>query len=144
LNGRVLTQPRVYFAQARDGLFFERFGVIHPIYRTPSFSIVMQGVWSAVLILTGSFEALIDYRIFGVWMLNVVTVAAVIRLRRWRPDWERPYRMWGYPFTTFAFILCGGALMINTLIVRPRPSLTGLAIMLAGVPMYYLWRRRKS
>jgi len=144
LNGRVMTQPRVYFAQARDGLFFERFGVVHPAYRTPAFSIIMQGVWSAILILTGSFEALIDYRIFGVWMLNIVTVAAVIRLRRLHPDWERPYRMWGYPFTTLAFIACGGALMINTLIARPRPSLTGLAIMVAGVPMYYLWRRRKS
>lgn len=144
LNGRLLTQPRVYFAQAHDSLFFERFATIHPRYRTPSFSILMQGAWSAVLILTGSFEALIDYRIFGVWMLNVVTVAGVIRLRRMHPGWERPYRMWGYPFTTLSFILCGGAFMINTLVERPRPSLTGLAIMAAGVPMYYLWRRRKS
>ena len=104
----------------------------------------MQGVWSAVLILSGSFEALVDYRIFGVWMLNVVTVAGVIRLRRLHPDWERPYRMWGYPFTTLAFIACGAAFMVNTLIQRPGPSLIGLAIMAAGVPMYYLWRRRKA
>jgi len=144
LNGRLLTQPRVYFAQARDGLFFERFAAIHPSYRTPWFSILMQGAWSAVLILTGSFESLIDYRIFGVWLLNVATVAAVIRLRRTRPDWERPYRMWGYPFTTLAFIACGAAFMLNTLIERPRPSLAGLAIMAAGVPSYYLWRRRKA
>jgi len=144
VNGRVLTQPRVYFAQARDGLFFARFGAIHPIYRTPSFSILMQGVWSAVLILSGSFEALVDYRIFGVWLLNVITVAGVIRLRRLHPDWERPYRMWGYPITTVTFIVCGAAFMVKTLIQRPRPSLIGLAIMAAGVPMYYLWRRRKS
>jgi len=104
----------------------------------------VQGAWSTVLILTGSFESLIDYRIFGVWMLNIVTVAGVIRLRRRHPDWQRPYRMWGYPLTTLAFIVCGAALMINTLIERPRPSLTGLAIMAAGVPVYYLWRRRKS
>jgi basic amino acid/polyamine antiporter, APA family len=68
----------------------------------------------------------------------------VIRLRRTHPEWERPYRMWGYPFTTLAFIVCGAAFMINSLIERPRPSLTGLALMVAGVPMYYLWRRRKS
>ena len=142
LNGRVLTQPRVYFAQARDGLFFRRFATIHPRYRTPSFSIVMQGVWSAVLVLSGSYEVLIDYRIFGVWMLNVVTVAGVIALRRKRPDWPRPYRMWGYPFTTLAFIAVASAFMLNTLIQRPGPSLIGLAIMAAGVPVYHLWRRQ--
>jgi APA family basic amino acid/polyamine antiporter len=143
LNGRLMTQPRVYFAQALDGLFFKRFATVHPVYRTPSFSIAMQAAWSAVLILTGSFEALVDYRIFGIWMLNVITVAGVIRLRRTRPDWQRPYRMWGYPFSTLAFIVCGAAFMVNTLIARPRPSITGLAIMAAGVPMYYFWRRRK-
>jgi APA family basic amino acid/polyamine antiporter len=142
LNGRVLTQPRVYFAQACDGLFFRRFATIHPRYRTPSFSIVMQGAWSALLILAGSFEVLIDYRIFGIWMLNVATVAGVIVLRRNRPDLERPYRMWGYPFTTLAFIAAGGAFMLNTLIQRPGPSLIGLAIMAAGIPAYYLWRRK--
>ena len=69
LNGRLMTQPRVYFAQALDGLFFARFATVHPVYRTPSFSIAMQALWSAVLIVTGSFEALVDYRIFGIWML---------------------------------------------------------------------------
>lgn len=143
LNGRVLTQPRVYFAQARDGLFFRRFAVIHPRYGTPSFSIVMQGVWSGVLILSGSYEVLIDYRIFGIWMLNVATVAGVIALRRKRPDWQRPYRMWGYPYTTLAFIAIGSAFMLNTLIQRPGPSLIGLVIMAAGIPVYYLWRRQR-
>lgn len=141
LNGRVLTQPRVYFAQARDGLFFRGFATIHPRYRTPSFSIAMQGAWSAVLILSGSFEVLIDYRIFGIWLLNVATVAGLIVLRSKRPDLPRPYRMWGYPFTTLAFIAVGSAFMINTLIQRPAPSLLGLAIMAAGIPVYYLWRR---
>jgi APA family basic amino acid/polyamine antiporter len=142
LNGRILTQPRVYFAQARDGLFFRRFATIHPLYGTPSYSIVMQGVWSAVLIVSGSFEVLIDYRIFGIWMLNVATVAGVIALRRNRPDLARPYRMWGYPFTALAFIAVGSAFMMNTLIHRPGPSLMGLAIMAAGIPAYYLWRRK--
>ena len=142
LNGRVLTQPRVYFAQARDGLFFRRFATVHPRYGTPSFSILMQGVWSAVLVVSGSFEVLIDYRIFGIWMLNVITVAGIIELRRKRPDLPRPYRMWGYPFTPLAFIAVGSAFMINTLIQRPGTSLIGLAIMAAGIPVYYLWRRR--
>jgi APA family basic amino acid/polyamine antiporter len=142
LNGRLLTQPRVYFAQARDGLFFRRFATIHPRYGTPSFSILMQSAWSAVLILSGSYEALIDYRIFGIWMLNVATVAGVIVLRRSRPDLARPYRMWGYPYTTLAFILVGGAFMLNTLLQRPGPSLIGLAIMAAGVPVYFLRRQK--
>lgn len=144
LNGRLLTQPRVYFAQARDALFFERFGEVHPRYQTPAFSIVMQAAWSALLIVTGSFEALIDYRIFGVWMLNVATVAGVMRLRRTHPEWERPYRMWGYPYTALAFLACGGAFMVNTLVARPRPSIAGLAIMAAGIPIYHLWRRRRN
>jgi len=143
LNGRFLTQPRVYFAQACDGLFFRRFATIHPRYGTPSFSILMQGAWSAVLILSGSYEVLIDYRIFGIWMLNVATVAGVIVLRRSRPKLARPYRMWGDPYTTLAFIVVGGAFMTNTLIQRPGPSVIGLAVMAAGVPVYYLWKRKE-
>jgi len=143
LNGRLLTQPRVYYAQACDGLFFRRFTTIHPRYGTPSFSILMQSSWSAVLILSGSYEVLIDYRIFGIWMLNVATVAGVIVLRRRRPDLERPYLMWGYPYTTLAFILVGAAFMLNTLLQRPGPSLIGLAIMAAGIPVYFLWRRKR-
>ncbi len=91
--------------------------------------------------LSGSYEILIDYRIFGVWMLNVITVAGVIALRRKRPDLPRPYRMWGYPYTPLAFIAVATAFMINTLIHRPIPSLAGLAIMAAGIPVYYLCRR---
>ena len=140
LNGRLLTQPRVYYAQACDGLFFRRFATIHPRYRTPSFSILMQSAWSAVLILTGSYELLIDYRIFGIWLLNVATVAGVIVLRRTRPELARPYRMWGYPYTPLVFILVGGGFMLNTLLQRPVPSLIGLAIMAAGVPVYFRWR----
>jgi len=96
------------------------------------------------LILSGSFESLVDYRIFGVWMLNAATVAGVIQLRRSHPEWQRPYRMWGYPFSTLLFLIFSVAFMINTMIERPRPSLAGLAIMAAGVPMYYFWRRRKT
>lgn len=144
LNGRLLTQPRVYFAQACDGLFFRRFAAIHPRFGTPSNSILMQCAWSSILILSGSYEALIDYRIFGIWMLNVATVAGVIELRRRRPELPRPYRMWGYPYTALAFILIGGAFMLNTLIHRPRPSLIGLAIMAAGVPVYLVWRSQRA
>jgi len=143
LNGRLLTQPRVYFAQARDGLFFQQFGKIHPRFGTPWFSVLMQGAWSGVLILSGSYEVLIDYRIFGIWTLNVATVAGVIALRRARPQAARPYRMWGYPYTTLAFILTGSAFMVNTIIQRPRPALLGLGIMAAGVPVFYVWRHRR-
>jgi basic amino acid/polyamine antiporter, APA family len=141
LNGRILTQPRVYFAQACDGLFFRRFATVHPRFHTPSFSIVVQGLWGAVLVLGTSFESLVDYRIIGIWLLNLATVAGVIVLRRTRPDLPRPYRMWGYPWTPLAFVLVAALFLVNALFERPLPALIGLAILAAGVPVYYGWRR---
>lgn len=144
LNGRVLTQPRVYFAQACDGLFFRRFATVHPRYHTPAFSILMQGLWGAVLVLASSFESLVDFRIFGIWLLNLATVAGVIALRRKRPQLARPYRMWGYPWTPLAFVAAAAAFLLNMLVERPWPSLIALAIMAAGLPVYHRWRQRAT
>ena len=92
LNGAVLTCPRVYFAQAQDGLFFRRFGEVHPRYQTPGFAILAQGVWATVLIVSGSYEALIDYAMFAIWLSYAFMIAGVIVLRRTQPDLPRPYR----------------------------------------------------
>lgn len=141
LNGCFLTSPRIYFAQARDGLFFRQFGEVHPRYRTPGFAIVAQGAWSAVLIVTGSYETLVDYAMFAIWVLYVFMVAGVMVLRRTRPDLPRPYRMWGYPVTPAIFLAIAVWFLGNMLFTRPGPALAGLGLMLTGVPVYYVWRK---
>jgi APA family basic amino acid/polyamine antiporter len=141
-NGQFLTAPRLLFAQARDGLFFERFGRVHPRFRTPSFSILAQGAWSAVLALTGSYEALLTYAMFAAWVFYATAVAGVIVLRRKYPDAERPYRMWGYPVTPVVFIAIALWFVGNTILSKPGPSLMGLLLISAGVPVYYFWRGR--
>lgn len=141
LNGCFLTIPRVYFAQAADGLFFRRFADIHPVYGTPGFAILAQCLWSAVLVLTGSYESLIDYSLFGIWVFYGLMIAAVIVLRRTQPDLPRPYRMWGYPVTPLVFLAITLWFLINMLVTRPGPAFAGLGLILTGVPAYLLWKR---
>jgi APA family basic amino acid/polyamine antiporter len=142
LNGCFLTVPRVYFAQARDGLFFRKFGEVHPKYETPAFAIAAQGIWSAVLVVSGSYETLVDYAMFGTWMFYVLMIAGVIVLRKTQPDVPRPYRMWGYPITPALFLIVGGWFLLNMLKTRPVPSLAGLLLTLIGIPVYFLWAKR--
>jgi APA family basic amino acid/polyamine antiporter len=141
LNGCFLTVPRVYFAQASDGLFFRKFADIHPEYGTPGFAILAQGGWSAMLLLTGSYESLIDYSLFGIWVFYGLMIAAVMVLRRTRPDMSRPYRMWGYPFTPLLFLAITLWFLGNMVVTRPQPAFAGLGLMLTGVPAYVVWRR---
>jgi APA family basic amino acid/polyamine antiporter len=141
LNGCFLTSPRVYFAQAADGLFFRKFADIHPDYGTPAFAILAQGVWTAVLVLTGSYESLADYALFGIWVFYGLMVAGVMVLRRTRADVPRPYRMWGYPVTPLVFLAITVWFLGNMLATRPVPALAGLGLMLTGVPAYVIWRR---
>jgi basic amino acid/polyamine antiporter, APA family len=144
VNGWLLTQPRVYFAQARDGLFFRKFGEVHPQFRTPGFAVLMQFGWSSVLLLTGSFEVLINYAMFSIWTFYALTTAAVIVLRRTQPERPRPYRMWGYPVTPVLFVATATWFLANMLMERPGPSLTAAAIMAAGVPVYFIWTRQRQ
>lgn len=141
LNGAILTCPRVYFAQAQDGLFFRRFGEVHPRYQTPGFAILAQGVWAAVLIVSGSYETLIDYAMFAIWFSYVFTVAAVLVLRRTQPDLPRPYRMWGYPVTPLLFLGVAIWFLGNMLITRPGPSLAAVGLIAAGLPVYFIWKK---
>jgi APA family basic amino acid/polyamine antiporter len=141
LNGCFLTSPRVYFAQAADGLFFRRFADVHPVHETPGFAIIAQAIWSAALLLTGSYESLIDYALFGIWIFYGLMIAAVIVLRRKRPDLPRPYRMWGYPVTPVLFLLITLWFLVNMLMTRPGASFAGLGLILTGIPAYFAWRR---
>lgn len=144
LNGCFLTSPRIYFAQARDGLFFRRFAEVHPKHQTPGFAIVAQGVWAAVLLVSGSYESLVDYAMFAIWLSYGFMVAGVIVLRIKRPDFDRPYRMWGYPVTAVAFLLITAWFLGNMIVSRPVPSLAGLGLILTGVPIYLFWARQRS
>ncbi|HTS47255.1 MAG TPA: amino acid permease [Bryobacteraceae bacterium] len=141
LNGSFLTSPRIYFAQARDGLFFRRFGEIHPRFRTPAFAIAAQAIWSVVLLLSGTYESLTDYAMFAMWISYGLMVLGLMILRRTRPEMVRPYRMWGYPVTPILFLAVAAWFLANTLITRPGPALVGLGLIATGIPVYFVWRK---
>lgn len=141
INGCILTGARIPFAQARDGLFFSRFGRIHPRFETPSFAIAVQAAWSFVLIVTGSYETLASYTILSAWIFYALSVAAVWVLRRKAPDALRPYRMWGYPVTLWLFLIVSFWFLVDALVNQPKPSLIAMLLAAAGIPFYLLWRR---
>ena len=141
VNGFILAGPRVYYAMAKDGLFFKRIGEIHGRFHTPAFSIVLQGVWAALLTLTGKFEQLFTYVIFASWLYYAMVVAAVIVLRRKRPSAPRPYKTWGYPVVPVLFVAIALWFVYNTLATDPRDSLMGLGLVLLGLPAYFYWKR---
>lgn len=142
INGCILTGARIPFAQARDGLFFSRFGQIHPRFETPGFAIAAQALWSGVLIPTGSYATLAAYTTFSAWVFYTLSVIAVWMLRRKMPDAPRPYKMLGYPFTLWAFVAVSAWFMVDSLVNQPKTSLIALAIAVAGIPFYFIWRGR--
>ncbi|HEY0419395.1 MAG TPA: amino acid permease, partial [Acetobacteraceae bacterium] len=142
LNGCFLTTPRIYFAQAVDGLFFRRFAEVHPRFQTPAFAILMQAGWAAFLVVTGSYEWLVDYALFALWLFYGLMVAAVMVLRRKCPETPRPYRVWGYPVTPLLFLAITAWFLVNMLITRPGPAFASLALIATGVPAYFIWKAR--
>ncbi len=141
LNGFIMTVPRLCFAMARDGLLFRQLAAIHPRYQTLSVGIVVQAVWAAVLVLTGSFETLVPYGMIAAWFFYGLTVTGVMILRRRHPDRARPYRMWGYPISPLLFISVAAWFVANTWITQPGPSTMAFLIIASGIPVYFLWRR---
>jgi APA family basic amino acid/polyamine antiporter len=144
ISAMVFAGPRVYFAMARDGLFLSRAARIHPRYRTPAFSIAVQGLWSGVLVLTGTFGQLVDYTGFAVVLFAGVAVAGLFVLRRREPDAVRPFRALGYPVAPGVFVLASAAIVLNAFVANPRPSLAGTALILAGLPVYWYFRRQSA
>jgi APA family basic amino acid/polyamine antiporter len=126
---------------ARDGYFFAPLGRIHERFRTPSAAIVLLCLWSCLLLLSGHYEELYTLVIFPSWILYAMTGAAVIVLRRKRPDLERPYRVLGYPVIPVLFVLVAVALLYSTLLKSPRESGIGFVLILLGVPFYRYWKR---
>jgi APA family basic amino acid/polyamine antiporter len=141
-NGIILTSARIPYAVSRDGLFFEWMGRVNPRFRTPNASLITQGVISAVLALSGTYDQLFTYMVFASWVFYAMSCAAVIRLRAKAPEMPRPYRVWGYPVTPVVFIIFAAWLVASTIAESPLESLVGAGIITAGVPVYLYWRGR--
>ncbi|MBI3939925.1 MAG: amino acid permease [Acidobacteria bacterium] len=144
LNGLILSGARVYYAMAHDGLFFARAARVEPRHHTPRFSLWIQALWTCLLTMSGTYSQLLDYVIFAALLFYALTMAGIFRLRRIRPQMERPYRALGYPLLTTLYIVAAAGVMLSLLIYKPSFSLRGLLIVLTGVPVYFLWRRHGS
>jgi len=144
VNGLILAGARVYYAMAKDGLFFRSVAKLHPTYKTPAVSLMVQMVWTCVLCVSGSYGQLLDYIVFAVLVFYILTIFGLFVLRRKRPDAERPYHAIGYPVLPAVYIVM--ALFIDVVLLRYKPQYTwpGLIIVLMGVPVFYLWLRRSG
>ena len=135
-----LSGARVYLAMAQDGVFFKRMAEIHPKWRTPAFSLIGQGIWAAVLTVSGRYDQLYTYVIYGMVLSYTLTVIGLFILRWKRPDIPRPYRCTGYPWIPGLYVLIGAAWTLNTIVTRPSEAAAGTLIVLAGVPGFVYWR----
>lgn len=143
LNASILTGSRPYFAMSRDRLFFSGIGRLNR-HNVPGNSLLWQGIWASVLVLSGTFDQLTDMLIFAVYIFYGATATGVFILRRRMPDTHRPYKVPGYPVITAIFVLFCIGLFINTIMTQPREALIGLSLIVAGIPVYFIFRRRNS
>jgi APA family basic amino acid/polyamine antiporter len=140
LSGIILSGPRVYFSMARDGLLFPWLGEIHPKFHTPHRAILLQALWSAILVGTGTYRALFTRVIYTEWIFFGLMAIGLFILRR-RPGLSRNYAVWGYPFVPAIFILSAFAIVINQIWSNVAESMLGLSLVLIGLPVYYLWTK---
>jgi APA family basic amino acid/polyamine antiporter len=141
MNGLILSGARVYYAMAKDGLFFRKVAKLHPTYKTPAVSLMVQMVWTCVLCISGSYGQLLDYIIFAVLVFYILTIVGLFVLRRTHPDAPRPYKAVGYPVLPIVYIVM--ALFIDVVLLRYKPQYTwpGLIVVLLGIPVYFAWSR---
>jgi len=139
-NGIALTAPRVFYAMARDGLFFRKLAEVHPRFGTPAVAILAGSAWTMVLAGSGTFEQLLTYVVFTGWAFYGLAAASIFVYRR-LPQAARPFRVPGYPVTPLLFIAASGGIVVSTLVSRPTQALLGIGIILLGMPAYWWWRR---
>ena len=144
VNGLTLAGARVYYAMARDKLFFRKAAELDPHSKAPVFSLAVQCCWSVLLTLSGSYNDLLDYVIFAVLLFYILTIAGLFVLRRTRPDMERPYKAFGYPVLPALYIAAAGLIEILLLLYKPDYTWPGLIIVLLGLPVYFIWRGRAT
>jgi amino acid transporter len=144
LNAAILSGARVAYAMARDGLFFRHVADVHPAHRTPAKALLLQAGFACfIVILFGSFEQSFTYTIFGLWIFYGMTTASVFVLRRREPELPRPYRTWGYPWVPGIFVVVAAVFVVNILLTNPKETGLGLLLLVAGLPLYWFWRRRR-
>ena len=143
-NGLILSGARVYYAMAKDKLFFKATGEIHPRYRTPKNALIVQAIWTCILCLSGTYSQLLDYIIFAVLVFYILTIAGIFVLRRRQPNAERPYRAIGYPVLPAIYIVMALFIDVVLLLYKPQYTWPGLIIVLLGIPVYLIWSRRNS
>lgn len=143
LSGIILSGPRVYLSMARDGLVFHWLGTVHPRYHTPHHAIIMQAIWSSILVVTGTYRALFTRVIFTEWIFFGLMAIGLLILRR-RPDVNRDYEMWGYPVVPVVFILSCFAIVISHVVSNPGEAVLGVSLVLIGLPVYYRWARKAA
>jgi APA family basic amino acid/polyamine antiporter len=141
-NSTILMPPRIYYAMAKDKLFFPKAANIHPQYNTPNQALWIQAVWASVLVLSGSFDQLTDMLVFAAFFFYGATALGVFVMRIREPNLERDYKVWGYPIVPGFFILFCFALVVITFYTNPREAFLGIALMLTGIPFYIYWNRK--
>jgi basic amino acid/polyamine antiporter, APA family len=141
-NGLTITAPRLYYAMARDGLFFAKLAEVHPRFGTPALSIVAGTAWAMVLAASGTFEQLLTYVVFVGWIFYGLGAASVFVLRHTEPAAPRPFRVPGYPWTPLLFIVAAAALVANTIATQPGRAAVGIGVVLLDLPVYFIWRAR--
>jgi Amino acid transporters len=144
LNGLILSGPRLYYAMAQDKLFFKKAGELNVNTNVPVYGLVIQGIWSAALATSGTYGQLLDFIIFAALLFYVLTVYAVIVMRKKHPEMERPFKVPLYPILPISYIVLAVALMIGQICVNPGFCGAGLAIILTGLPVYMLWTRKNE
>ncbi len=144
MNGSIMTGARVPYAMAKDGLFFKQLGNVNEKSLVPVVSIIVQGIVSMLLALSGTFDQLTDYVVFSSWIFYAMVTGVVFVLRKRIPDAPRPYKTIGYPVLPIIFIVLGILLLINTVMTSPRESMIGLGFILAGVPVYMIFKKLKG
>src|SRR6266436_1852350 len=141
LHTSILTGARVPYAMAQDRLFFRSLSTVSSRTHVPIGALIAQAIWACILTLSGSFDALTDYAIFGLWIFYALVTASVFVFRKRLPDAERPYRTWGYPVVPILFLVVAGMLLVNTVITTPKQALTGVGLIALGLPVYWYWAR---
>ncbi|SMO65607.1 APC family permease [Solitalea koreensis] len=139
-NGLIMAGSRLYYAMAKDRLFFKQAETLND-KGVPAFGLIIQGVWASVLCFSGKYNELLDYVIFAVLIFYSLTIAGIFILRKKQPNAERPYKAFGYPVLPALYILLAGSICIDLLVVKPQTSFIGLAIVLTGIPVYYLSKK---
>jgi APA family basic amino acid/polyamine antiporter len=142
LHASVLANSRVPYAMARDGLFFRALAKLSPRTNVPARAIVAQAAWGSVLALSGSYDSLTDSVIFASWLFYGLSTGSLFIFRRTMPDAHRPYRALGYPVVPLIFLAVTAALLVNTFVAAPNEALKGVAVLFAGLPLYWYWSRK--